>query len=278
MVGTCFISSVFRENNMPLRFLVSSVLVLITFFAGHGNISGVLASESADQSALAGKTYAGESFKAVLEDISSLSGYRISVPEDLLTIPVYGQFRPENVDLFLARILKNYNHSLRVNTIEKIVVVRVMGKKVGDNIILAGAPGKLQIDPFTGLTKEEIEYIQEEHRYMISEPGYVDPFTGLTVAQLEAMQNEQQQRKLDPDAIDAFTGLKLKEVNDLQEKNRIERNKPGAVDSFTGLQLSEIKEMQARATKRRMDPEYVDPFTGMTVAEIKDLRNSSIKK
>ena len=72
----------------------------------------------AEQSA-AEKVYSGETFENVLKDLSSLSGYQIEVPEDLLSIKVYGNFSVDEVDHFLSRVLRDYNHSFYVNETQK---------------------------------------------------------------------------------------------------------------------------------------------------------------
>jgi hypothetical protein len=124
----------------------------------------------AEQSA-AEKVYSGETFENVLKDLSSLSGYQIEVPEDLLSIKVYGNFSVDEVDHFLSRVLRDYNHSFYVNETQNTMIVRVFGEKLGDSVLVVGETGGKKIDIFTGLPKEEVARMHEERRQRLAEPG-----------------------------------------------------------------------------------------------------------
>jgi hypothetical protein len=223
------------------------------------------------------KIYTGESFREVLEDISSLSGYKVLVPEDLLTIPVYGTFRSGEVDRFLSRILIDFNHLSVFDDSENVIIIRVFGEKTENSVIVSAVPGDQWTDPLTGLTRQAIKQIQIENKLRMAQPGYVDAFTGLTRADMENIQKEQSRKRNNPNFVDAFTGLTRQEMDDIQLQSKHERQRPDAVDPLTGLRRSEIEVVQAKANERRQDPNYVDPFTGLTRSQMNALQKKQLE-
>lgn len=223
------------------------------------------------------KIYTGENLRVVLEDISTLSGYQILLPESLLSIEVHGTFRPDHVDRFLSRILKNYNHSFTVNESEKIFVVRIFGEKVGKSVIVAGNLDGEKIDFFTGLTKEELDSLHEERRLRLSKVGAIDSFTGLPVAEVEQMLRDQKEKYSAPGSIDTFTGMTRQDIDELHRIRAVELTKPDAIDHFTGLTHADIEEMHARRRDERSNPNYIDPFTGMKLSEIEEMQRRALR-
>ncbi|HBH27774.1 MAG TPA: hypothetical protein DDX99_02870 [Desulfofustis sp.] len=224
----------------------------------------------AEQSA-AEKVYSGETFENVLKDLSSLSGYQIEVPEDLLSIKVYGNFSVDEVDHFLSRVLRDYNHSFYVNETQNTMIVRVFGEKLGDSVLVVGETGGKKIDIFTGLPKEEVARMHEERRQRLAEPGAIDAFTGLPVAEVQEMLREHQKKYSDPESIDVFTGLTRKKIDRLHAKKAEELKKPEAIDHFSGLTIVEVDELHAKWREARKDPNYIDPFTGLTISELEEI-------
>ncbi|MBL0381218.1 MAG: hypothetical protein JKP90_16460 [Desulfofustis sp. PB-SRB1] len=224
----------------------------------------------AEQSA-AEKVYSGETFENVLKDLSSLSGYQIEVPEDLLSIKVYGNFSVDEVDHFLSRVLRDYNHSFYVNETQNTMIVRVFGEKLGDSVLVVGETGGKKIDIFTGLPKEEVARMHEERRQRLAEPGAIDAFTGLPVAEVQEMLREHQKKYSDPESIDVSHWVNEKKNRQAtrQKSRRVEEARGHR--SFLGTYNCGSRRIACQMERGSEGSNYIDPFTGLTISELEEI-------
>ncbi|BCO09782.1 hypothetical protein GF1_21580 [Desulfolithobacter dissulfuricans] len=183
----------------------------------------------------------GQPLRDVITFLAEKEGYKIVIPEDWSSIPVYGIYSDVTIDSFLRRVVRDKNFSIDFDESRKEIVVHDFGGKLSSR---TGSP-----------TKNRQVVVSSQQSYS---PGPVDPETGIPEAELEklhARQLEELRRQgEDPDAIDPLTGLPMAILLKLQaeqmEKLNEYENDPEAIDPETGLRAADLKKLHVEQMKK----------------------------
>ncbi len=216
---------------MYLRLFVALVLVFFSFIVP-------LSSDAAPQSSglLVHVEGTGQQLGDVVVSLAEKGGYKIVIPEDWSSIPVYGVYSDVPIDSFLRRVVRGKNFSIDIDEGRKEIVVHDFGGKLSSR---TDSP-----------TENRRVAVRTQQSYR---SGAVDPETGIPAAELEklhARQLEELRRQAeDPEAIDPLSGLPLAVIMKLQaeqlEKMNEYENDPEAIDPETGLRVKDLKKLHA---------------------------------
>jgi hypothetical protein len=177
----------------------------------------------------------------VLEKVSKMTGYEITVNKEMSDFPVTASFK--NVSLYegLRRILGSLNHSIISNDKEKTISVVIVSKDI-DKEKKGVVSGQKKMDPKDetvtppsssgqpGLTRSELQDLLEAHRKkVLSKDDIVTPPSesgrGLTRGELENLLEANRKKILPKDEVvtppsESGRGLTRGELQAIKEQQR----------------------------------------------------------
>ena len=120
--------------------------------------SHLKASNSSSENVVFSITVENTALELVLQKISKFTGYKVTVNEEWKDVPVTANYRDENLEKGLRRLLKGFNHALVIMEEEKKIAITIYGPSSEIRPITASSEVIPPIHPGKkGITKAEVE-------------------------------------------------------------------------------------------------------------------------
>jgi predicted ribonuclease YlaK len=185
-----------------IKFIISVVLFLIGIVTISFDTIPCRASVKGSEPPVFSLDVKNQPLEKVLDKVSKMTGYEITVNKEVLDLPVTASFKNMSVYEGLRRILGSLNHSVISNDKEKKISIVVVTKDI-QRKTKAASSGQKEIDPKQkfvtppsssgrGLTRGELEALLKANRQRTySKNDIVTPPSssgrGLTRGELEAL-------------------------------------------------------------------------------------------